>query len=596
VSQPVSFNKTLKRLLVYGMPWKKQLITAVLLLVLAAAAQVAGPALISYFIDHFISAEQWQWGPVLAVGAGFLLLQILAALFNYRQSLLFNEAAIGVVQKLRCDVMDAALRQPLKAFDTQPVGQLVSRVTNDSEVVRDLYITVVASVMRSATLIIAMLVAMFALNWQMALIALCIFPLVLGVMIVYQKRSTGIARQVRTYLADINNSLNEVINGMTVVQQFRRQKHFAQQLKQHNEKHYQARMKILRLDAFLLRPLLNLFTAVILAMLVLVFCLAAPGHFEVGVLYAFIAYLGRIEEPLIELTTRQSLLQQAVVSAERIFELMDAPAQHYGHDNQPLRSGRLMVSHLSFAYQPGRDVLKNIHCQAEEGGFLALVGHTGSGKSTLASLLMGYYPTERGQITIDGRPVGEMSHQVLRKGIGMVQQDPTVLADTLLQNIRLGRDISEESVLAALHQVRLSGWVESLPQGIHTFLGEQGSSLSAGQKQLLALARILVDVPVLLILDEATASIDSGTELALQQVLAELRHKTTLVVIAHRLSTITSADNILVLDRGEITESGTHEQLLSIDGRYRQMYQLQRAGHELSHSTVPSLQADDALN
>ncbi len=588
MSQPVAFIKTLKRLLIYGMPWKKQLISAVLLLVVAAAAQVAGPALISYFIDHFISADHWQWRPVIAIGAGFLLLQILAALCNYRQALLFNHAAIGVVQKLRCDVMDAALSQPLSAFDTQPVGQLVSRVTNDSEVVRDLYITVVASVLRSSTLIIAMLVAMFALNWQMALIAVCIFPLVLSVMIVYQRRSTGIARQVRSYLADINNSLNEVISGMTVIQQFRRQKDFARRLKQHNENHYQARMKILRLDAFLLRPLLNLFSAVILASLVLVFSLATPGHFEVGVLYAFIAYLGRIEEPLIELTTRQSLLQQAVVSAERIFELMDAPAQHYGNDKQPIRSGRLSISNLSFAYQPGRDVLKSINCQVQQGGFLALVGHTGSGKSTLASLLMGYYPLDRGQITIDGRPVPQFSHEVLRKGVGMVQQDPMVLADTLLENIRLGRDISQTRVLAALEQVRLTSWLDTLPQGIHTLLGEQGSSLSAGQKQLLALARILVEVPALLILDEATASIDSGTELAVQQVLVQLRKTTTLVVIAHRLSTITTADNILVLDRGEIVESGTHAQLLAVKGRYRQMYQLQRAGNELSHSNSSS--------
>lgn len=586
MSQPVSFMKTLTRLLAYGLPWKKQLISAVVLLVLAAAAQVAGPMLISYFIDHFISAEQWQWRAVLLTGAGFLLLQLLAAIFNYRQSLLFNHAAIGVVRKLRCEVMDAALRQPLKAFDTQPVGQLVSRVTNDSEVVRDLYITVVASVLRSTTLIIAMLVAMFALNVEMALIALCIFPMVLGVMIIYQKHSTGIARQVRTRLADINNGLNEVISGMTVIRQFRRQQHFAQLLKRHSENHYRSRMKILRLDAFLLRPLLNLFSAVILAMLVLVFSLASPGHFEVGVLYAFIAYLGRIEEPLIELTTRQSLLQQAVVSAERIFELMDAPAQQYGTDNRPLASGQLTIRQLYFAYQPERDVLKNINCQLKEGGFLALVGHTGSGKSTLANLLMGYYPITRGEIILDGRPISDLSHRVLRKGIGMVQQDPVVLADTLLENIRLGREISEDQVTDALARVRLTDWLHSLPQGIYTPMGEQGNSLSAGQKQLLALARILVDVPALLILDEATANIDSGTERAIQQVLSEVRKTTTLVVIAHRLSTITTADTILVLERGEVTERGTHQQLLEQGGRYQQMYQLQRAGHELSDSNL----------
>ncbi|MFC6378250.1 SmdB family multidrug efflux ABC transporter permease/ATP-binding protein [Tatumella terrea] len=596
MSQPVSFMKTLMRLLSYGRDWKKPLTMAVFLLVMASATQVTGPALVSYFIDHFISTRQWQWLPVLALGGGFLLLQILAAVFNYRQSLLFNRVAIGVVRKIRCEVMDAALRQPLSAFDTRPVGQLVSRVTNDSEVVRDLYISVVGSVLRSGVLIISMLVAMFILDWRMALIAAGIFPLVIAVMIIYQRYSTGIARQVRTFLADINNSLNEVISGMTVIQQFRRQKYFAEQLRQHNENHYQARMKILRLDAFLLRPLLNLFSAIILSLLVLLFSLSAPGHFEVGVLYAFIAYLGRIEEPLIELTTRQSLLQQAVVSAERIFELMDAPAQQYGPDHRALKTGALTINNLSFAYKPGQPVLKNIHCRLSSGGFLALVGHTGSGKSTLAGLLMGYYPIAEGEITLDGRKISQLSHAVLRKGIGMVQQDPVILADTLLENICLGREISASKVMAALEQVKLMEWFQSLPEGLHTRMGEQGKSLSAGQKQLLALARILVDIPVLLILDEATASIDSGTEQAIQQVLNQIRKNTTLVVIAHRLSTITAADTILVLERGEVIEQGTHQQLLDHRGRYRQMYQLQQAGNELSHRTADFPASGNALN
>ena len=596
MSQPASFLKTLMRLLSYGRGWKKQLTIAVLLLVMASAAQVTAPALVSYFIDHILSTHQWEWRPVLALGGGFLLLQILAAVFNYSQTLLFNRVAIGVVRKIRCEVMDAALRQPLPAFDTRPVGQLVSRVTNDTEVVRDLYISVVGSVLRSGILIISMLVAMFILNWQMALIAAGIFPLVIAVMVIYQRYSTGIARQVRTCLADINNSLNEVISGMTVIQQFRRQEHFAKQLHKHNENHYQARMKILRLDAFLLRPLLNLFSAIILSLLVLLFSVSAPGHFEVGVLYAFISYLGRIEEPLIELTTRQSMLQQAVVSAERIFELMDAPAQKYGKDDKALKTGSLTINNLSFAYKPGQQVLKNIHCRLPSGGFLALVGHTGSGKSTLANLLMGFYPISEGEVMLDGRQICQLSHGVLRKGIGMVQQDPVVLADTLLENICLGRAIPEAKVLSTLEQVKLHDWVQTLPEGIHTRMGEQGKSLSAGQKQLLSLARVLVDLPVLLILDEATASIDSGTEQAIQQVLREVRKSTTLVVIAHRLSTITTADTILVLDRGEIIEQGTHQQLLNHHGRYRQMYQLQQAGNELLHRTADISSADNALN
>lgn len=582
MTRPASFLSTLMRLLSYARDWKKQLFVAVLLLVFASAAQVAGPALISTFIDRVITPRHWEWRTVLALGGGFVVLQMLAAWFNYRQSLLFNRIAIGIVATLRCQVMDAALRQPLSAFDQQPVGQMVSRVTNDSEVVRDLYISVIGSVLRSGILIIAMLIAMFVLNWQMALIASTIFPLVLGVMILYQRYSTGLARHVRGYLGEITNSLNEVINGMTVIQQFRRQKAFAERLRHYNEQHYQARMKILRLDALLLRPLLNLITSSILAMLVLVFSLAVPGHFEVGVLYAFIAYLGRIEEPLIELTSRQSLLQQAVVSAERIFELMDAPAQQYGNDRRPIQSGAITVNQVTFGYHADQPVLKEIDIHLPAGGFLALVGQTGSGKSTLASLMMGYYSPSVGSITVDGRPLSQLSHQVLRKGIAMVQQDPVILAESLLENIRLGRDIPDSVVNDALQQVKLADWLGTLPQGIHTPLNEQGNSLSAGQKQLLALARILVAVPPLLILDEATASIDSGTEQAIQQVLALIRKKTTLIVIAHRLSTITSADNILVMARGRIAEQGTHQQLLAKAGRYHQMYQLQQAGVQLA--------------
>lgn len=582
MTRPASFLSTLMRLLSYARDWKKQLFVAVLLLVFASAAQVAGPALISTFIDRVITPRHWEWRTVLALGGGFVVLQMLAAWFNYRQSLLFNRIAIGIVATLRCQVMDAALRQPLSTFDQQPVGQMVSRVTNDSEVVRDLYISVIGSVLRSGMLIIAMLIAMFVLNWQMALIASTIFPLVLGVMILYQRYSTGLARHVRGYLGEITNSLNEVINGMTVIQQFRRQKAFAERLRHYNEQHYQARMKILRLDALLLRPLLNLITSSILAMLVLVFSLAVPGHFEVGVLYAFIAYLGRIEEPLIELTSRQSLLQQAVVSAERIFELMDAPAQQYGNDRRPIQSGAITVNQVTFGYHADQPVLKEIDIHLPAGGFLALVGQTGSGKSTLASLMMGYYSPSVGSITVDGRPLSQLSHQVLRNGIAMVQQDPVILAESLLENIRLGRDIPDSVVNDALQQVKLADWLRTLPQGIHTPLNEQGNSLSAGQKQLLALARILVDVPPLLILDEATASIDSGTEQAIQQVLALIRKKTTLIVIAHRLSTITSADNILVMARGKIAEQGTHQQLLAKAGRYHQMYQLQQAGVQLA--------------
>lgn len=575
---------TLKRLLAYGSPWRKPLSIAVLLLWIAAIAEVTGPLLISYFIDNMVAKNYLPLGLVAGLGVAYVGLQLTAAGLHYAQSLLFNRAAVGVVQQLRTDVMDAALRQPLSEFDTQPVGQVISRVTNDTEVIRDLYVTVVATVLRSAALIGAMLVAMFSLDWRMALVAIAIFPAVLIVMVIYQRYSTPIVRRVRAYLADINDGFNEVINGMSVIQQFRQQARFGERMGEASRSHYMARMQTLRLDGFLLRPLLSLFSALVLCGLLMLFGLTTRGTIEVGVLYAFISYLGRLNEPLIELTTQQSMLQQAVVAGERVFELMDRPRQTYGDDERPLESGSIAFDHVSFAYRDDQLVLQDINLEVPSRGFVALVGHTGSGKSTLASLLMGYYPLTQGEIRLDGRPLAALSHNALRKGVAMVQQDPVVLADTFYANVTLGRPFTPEQVWEVLETVQLADLARGLSKGIHTRLGEQGNNLSVGQKQLLALARVLIETPQVLILDEATASIDSGTEQAIQQALAAVRDRTTLVVIAHRLSTIVDADTILVLHRGQAVERGTHRALLEAKGRYWQMYQLQLAGDELAAS------------
>ncbi|MHA0864791.1 SmdB family multidrug efflux ABC transporter permease/ATP-binding protein [Enterobacter wuhouensis] len=575
---------TLKRLLAYGSPWRKPLSIAVLLLWIAAVAEVSGPLLISYFIDNMVAKSYLPLGLVAGLGVAYVGLQLTAAGLHYAQSLLFNRAAVGVVQQLRTDVMDAALRQPLSEFDTQPVGQVISRVTNDTEVIRDLYVTVVATVLRSAALIGAMLVAMFSLDWRMALVAIAIFPAVLIVMVIYQRYSTPIVRRVRAYLADINDGFNEVINGMSVIQQFRQQARFGERMGEASRSHYMARMQTLRLDGFLLRPLLSLFSALVLCGLLMMFGLTTRGTIEVGVLYAFISYLGRLNEPLIELTTQQSMLQQAVVAGERVFELMDRPRQTYGNDDRPLQSGAIAFDNVSFAYRDDQLVLKDINLDVPSRGFVALVGHTGSGKSTLASLLMGYYPLTQGEIRLDGRSLATLSHNVLRKGVAMVQQDPVVLADTFYANVTLGRPYTHEQVWDVLEKVQLAALARGFSDGINTKLGEQGNNLSVGQKQLLALARVLIETPQVLILDEATASIDSGTEQAIQQALAAVRDHTTLVVIAHRLSTIVEADTILVLHRGQAVERGTHRELLEAKGRYWQMYQLQLAGEELAAS------------
>ena len=590
MSQKKPLWPALKRLLGYGKAYRGTMGIAIAMLWLAAIAEVSGPLLISYFIDNMIAKKQIIMPLALYMAVGFILLQVIAALLHYYQIILFNKASVGVVQTLRTDVMNAALRQPLSAFDKQPVGQLISRVTNDTEVIKDLFVMVVPTVFRSLALICAMLVAMFSLEWRMASIAVMIFPAVFVVMLVYQRLSTPIVRRVRSYLADINNGFNEVINGMTVIQQFIQQARFGEKMQSISQDHYFARMKALKLDGLLLRPLLSLLSASVLCGLLLLFGFEGTTTIGVGVLYAFINYLGRLNEPLIELTSQQSMLQQAVVSGERVFELMDSPQQGYGESIEPLQGGSISIHHLSFAYRDNKMVLKDINLQVPDNNFVALVGHTGSGKSTIANLIMGYYPWQEGDILLDGRNLSSLSHQVLRNGIAMVQQDPVVLAASFFDNVALGREISQDKVWEVLETVQLAGLVRGLPDGLDTVLGEQGNTLSVGQRQLLAMARVLVVTPKILILDEATANIDSGTEQAIQKALRVIRH-TTLVVIAHRLSTIVDADQVVVLHRGAIVEQGKHLQLLQQKGRYYQMYQLQQVGESLNAHSDAEIEA-----
>ncbi|QUT02542.1 SmdB family multidrug efflux ABC transporter permease/ATP-binding protein [Proteus terrae subsp. cibarius] len=571
----------LKRLLTYGKNYRKPMAWGVIMLWVAAIAEVGGPLIVGYFIDAKVATNNVELMSSLGLALAFILLQVIAATLHYYQAIVFNHAAVGVVQQLRTDVMSAALKQPLSAFDNQPVGQLISRVTNDTETIKDLFVNVLPTLFRAIALVVVMLIAMFLLEWQMALIAMTIFPAVIGVMMLYQRLSTPIVRNVRHFLANINDGFHEVINGMSVIQQFRQQARFGERMSDDSWQHYQARMKALKLDGLLLRPLLSMLSALVLCGLLMLFGYQGSAVIGVGVIYAFISYLGRLNEPLITLTSQQSILQQAVVSGERVFELMDAPLQRYGSSSHTITQGNIDVNSLWFAYRDEQWVLKDINLTIPARHFVAFVGHTGSGKSTLASLLMGNYPWQKGSIFLDNQPLEAYSHAALRSGITMVQQDPVLLSGSLHDNITLGRECDELHLWQVLETVQLDQWAKALPEGLQTELGEQGSRLSAGQKQLLALARVLLIPPRILILDEATANIDSGTEQAIQKALKVVREKTTLIVIAHRLSTIIEANEIVVLHRGAIVEQGGHTKLLSQKGRYYNMYQLQQVRESL---------------
>ncbi|TMX72563.1 ABC transporter transmembrane domain-containing protein [Vibrio rotiferianus] len=574
-------QSTFKRLLSYPLQQPKPMIKGLLLLFIAALANAGGPWLIQYFIDEHITKGDYTKEILITLAAGYIGLQIIAATFAYFQSLQFSIVATNIIKTIRKQTFSGVIKQPLSAFDYTPAGKLVSRITNDTESLQQFYELLIATVVKNVVMILVMLGVMFYMSWKLTLVVLILLPIVVGFMYLFKKLSTENYRNMRDLLTDINANLSESIQGMSVIQLMQQEERFNKQFNELTANHLVASKKVIRLNGFLLRPLMDLLAGLALLSLVAIFGFNGIEMIGVGVLYAFISYLGRVTEPLIEMTQQLALLQQALVSSERVFELMDAQEQSYGDDHKPLQTGAIELSNLTFSYDGKQDVLKDISLQAAHQDFIALVGHTGSGKSTLASLLMGFYPTNSGELLIDGRPLKSLGKDVLRKDVAMVQQDPHILPASVRENISLGRAVEDELIWDALEKVGLSEQIRRYPNGLDTTLGQGETNLSAGQKQLLALARVLVAKPKVLILDEATANIDSGTEALIQKSLEVLRKDMTLVVIAHRLSTILDADQIVVLHHGDLVEKGTHSELLKLKGRYAQMYQLQQANRHI---------------
>ncbi|EGQ7964270.1 ATP-binding cassette domain-containing protein [Vibrio vulnificus] len=572
---------TLKRLFAYPLAQPKPMMTGLVFLLIAAVSNAGGPWLIQHFIDEHITKDNYTQQTLVLLASGYIGLLLCSALFQYLQGLQFNIVATGIIKTIRKQAFHRVIKQPLSAFDYTPTGKLVSRLTNDTESLQQFYELLIASVVKNLVMILVMLGVMLILSWQLTLVVLVLLPVVVGFMVLFQKLSTHAYRVMRDLLTDINGNMSESIQGMSVIQLMRQEKRFNQQFNQLTEQHFNAGRKVIKLNGILLRPLMDLLAGIALLTLVAIFGFSGTELIGVGVLYAFISYLGRITEPLIEMTQQLALLQQALVASERIFEMMDAPEQSYGNDQQPLKSGSIAIEQLSFSYDGKQLVLKQIDIDVEHQQFVALVGHTGSGKSTLASLLMGFYPVSQGKLKLDGRPIASLAKSVLRKDVAMVQQDPHILPTSVRENIALGREVSDDIIWQSLEQVGLAEQIKRYPQLLDTQLGQGETNLSAGQKQLLAMARVLIAKPKILILDEATANIDSGTEALIQRSLNALRHDMTLVVIAHRLSTIMEADKIVVLHHGDLVEMGSHKQLLAHQGRYAQMYHLQQAGQHI---------------
>ena len=554
-------------------------------LVIAAALEVIGPILGKALIDDHLVPRNADWTRMALLLAGVLLTGWISTWLRYLQLVRLSGLAMRSVQRLREWVYGHVLRLPMAFFDRAITGQLVSRVTNDTEAVKKLYIQVLFSILDSTIVLLGTTVAMAWLDWRLMTIVLALLPAVLVIVWLYQRLSAPAVTRARALRSDINAQMAESIGGMTVLQASNAANRFGERFANTNNGHYESRIAEIRVNALLLRPALDLLNVVLLAVVIFAFGRREIGAVEVGILYAFISYIARVVEPLIQITMQFSGLQQAVVASARVDALLSeaGAAEHAAGRSGGTRMNAspdapaVRVRHLNFAYVPGQNVLHDISLDIPQGAFYGIVGHTGSGKSTLLSLLLRYYVAEQGQIEICGEPIAGIDNERFRNEVGLVPQDPFILAASARENIDMGRGLPPERIEAAARAAHAHEFIAALENGYETSLGEGGSRLSSGQKQLIAIARALAGEPRILLLDEATSRIDSATEQIVQQALVELRGKVTIIAIAHRLSTIRDADRIVVLNHGRITESGPHEELMRIEnGLYHRLYMLQQ--------------------
>jgi len=557
-------------------PEKRHVILGIVFLFLASGLEALGPILGKAFIDHYLlprNNDIWMMAGLLLA---FVLTGWWATWLRYLQLTRLAGVAMRSVRRLREQVYAHVLRLPMAFFDKAITGQLVSRVTNDTEAVKNLYVQVLFVMLDSSIVVLGALIAMAWLDWRLMLIVLMLVPAVVVIVWFYQRWSAPAVTRARQMRSEINAQVAESINGMSALQACNAERGFGERFEATNQKHYVARVDELRANAWLLRPALDLLNSLLLVIVIFVFGQRSFSGLEIGILYAFVSYIARVVDPLIQITLQFGQIQQAVVSAARVNTLLQESTAVSKQNDAEITEGALHLSKVRFGYDPAQVILHEIDLDIPAGSFYGIVGHTGSGKSTLLSLLLRFYTAQSGKILIDNLDLQELSDERFRASVGLVPQEPFLLAANARENIAMGRDISEADIIAAAKAARAHDFILQLEHGYLTPLGEGGAKLSTGQKQLIAIARALAGQPKILFLDEATSHIDSETEQIVQVALNELRGQVTIVAIAHRLSTIRDADNIIVLNHGRIAEQGQHADLMAVEnGLYQKLYLLQ---------------------
>lgn len=565
------------RLIAYMKPYAHWVIFALLLVLGLTSFDLYRPMLVGDAIDTF--GANGDYDVIIATAIKYAVVLALSFVFNIAQTWILQKTGQNIILQIRKDLYRHIQSLGSRYFDITPVGKLVTRVTNDVEALNEMYSGILVQLFRNIVKIVGLAGVMLVLDVRLAAISFVLMPLVIGLTVLCQKIARNIYRLYRTRLTDINTFLSEHLSGMKIIQIFGRQERKFEEFHDKNTKLYKAFYREMLMYA-VFRPLIYILS---ILSLMIVLWFGSRNVFDeiisVGTLYIFSNYIRSFFDPIQELAEQFSTLQSSIASAEKIFTVMDEEEfiPEIENPKQPDKiTGKIEFDHVWFAYDGKNYVLKDVSFVINPGEKVAFVGATGAGKSSILNLIGRYYDIQKGHIYIDGIDIRQLSKKQLRSAIGQMQQDVFIFEGDVAYNIRLNdNDITDEQVKGAAEYVNASHFIEKLPQGYHEPVTERGATFSAGERQLLSFARTLAHNPSILVMDEATANIDTETEILIQEALEKLMDGRTTIMVAHRLSTIQHADCIMVMHKGRICERGTHRELLEQDGIYRKLYELQ---------------------
>lgn len=577
----------IKRLLKCSLNYKWWFTVGGILMILMVFFELLGPLIIMTVLDDHIRLGEGN----INVEAVFQLLILYAviklfhALAAYFAQIVLQSTGAKVVQSIRHQVFEHIQKLPVKYFDNLPAGKVVARITNDTESMLEFFTYVLPMFLVNGLTMLAITVAIFIVNIYAGIIMLIFVPIILLWIILYRKYSNDYNHLKRERNSDMNAAINESINGMATIQVFNREKQIESEFEELNDEYTDSATKLVRLNGLSGDNLASAMQSFVFALLVIVFSLAFLSPAEaltVGTMYLLVDYITRFFNPLYEVVGQIEIFEQARVAAVKVFEMIDEEEETEDDGRLQSFDGDIRFNNVSFYYEAGHLVLKDIDLRVCKGETIGLVGHTGSGKSSIINLLMRFYDPTDGQILFSGRDTKDINKKDLRKQISIVLQDPFIYAGTLLYNIRLNNDeISRASVERALVEVGGRGLMDKLDDGLDSYLPERGATLSLGERQLISFARALAFDPKVLVLDEATSNVDSETEQMIQHAMKVVSKKRTTFIIAHRLSTIQHANQIIILEEGNIKERGNHQSLMKINGIYAEMFNMQVMGKNM---------------